>query len=55
MDISRPDLARKKKFRQTLYAVTAAIVVVVITAGVSRPALASRKKAETGLEQGLRV
>ena len=36
MDISRPDLARKKKLRQTLYAVIAAIVVVVITAGVSR-------------------
>ena len=36
MDISRPDLARRKKLRQTLYAVIAAIVVVVITAGVSR-------------------
>ena len=36
MDISRPDLARRKKLRQTLYAVIAAIVVVVVTAGVSR-------------------
>ncbi len=36
MDISRPDLARKKKLRQTLYAVVAAIVVVVITVGISR-------------------
>ena len=36
MDISRPDLARKKKLRQTLCVVIAAIVVVVITVGVSR-------------------
>ena len=36
MDISRPDLARRKKLRRTLYTVIAAIVVVVITAGVSR-------------------
>ena len=36
MDISRPDLARKKKLHQALYAVTAAIVVAVITLGVSR-------------------
>ena len=36
MDISRPDLARKKKLRQTLCAVTAAIVIVIVTAGVSR-------------------
>ena len=35
MDISRPDLARKKKLRQALYAATAVIVVVVITTGVS--------------------
>ena len=36
MDVSRPDLARKKKFRQTVYAVTAVMVAVVITLGVSR-------------------
>ena len=36
MDVARPDLARKKKFRQTVYAVTAVMVVVVITVGVSR-------------------
>ncbi len=36
MDISRPDLARKKKRRQTLYAATAVIVVAVVTLGVSR-------------------
>ena len=36
MDIARPDLARKKKFRQTLYAVAAVIVIVLITVGVSR-------------------
>ena len=36
MDVARPDLARKKKFRQTAYAVTAVMVVVVITVGVSR-------------------
>ena len=35
MDISRPDLARKKKLRQALYAATAVIVVVVITTSVS--------------------
>ena len=36
MDIARPDLARKKKLRQTLYAAIAVIVVVLITVGVSR-------------------
>ena len=36
MDVARPDLARKKKFRQTVYAVTAVMVVVVTTVGVSR-------------------
>ncbi len=36
MDISRPDLARKKKRRQALNAVTAVIVVAVVTLGVSR-------------------
>ena len=36
MDIARPDLARKKKLRQTLYAVAAILVIVLITAGVSR-------------------
>ena len=36
MDISRPDLARKKKLRQALYAVAAVLVVAVVTLGVSR-------------------
>ena len=36
MDISRPDLARKKKLRQTLLGVIATVVVVVITVGISR-------------------
>ena len=36
MDISRPDLARKKKWRQALYAATTVIVVAVVTLGVSR-------------------
>ena len=36
MDIARPDLARKKKIRQTLYAVTALTAVAVVTVGVSR-------------------
>ena len=35
MDISRPDLARKKKLRQALYAVAAVLVVAVVTLGVS--------------------
>ena len=35
MDISRPDLARKKKLRRALYAGTAVMAVVVITVGVS--------------------
>ena len=36
MDISRPDLARKKKLRQARYAVTAVVVVAAITVRVSR-------------------
>ena len=36
MDISRPDLARKKKLRQARYAVTAVVAVAVVTLGVSR-------------------
>jgi HlyD family secretion protein len=36
MDIARPDLARKKKLRQTVYAVAALIVIVLITVAVSR-------------------
>ena len=35
MDISRPDLARRKKLRQALYAVAAVLVVAVVTLGVS--------------------
>ena len=36
MDIARPDIARKKKLRRSLYAVMATVVVVLITVGVSR-------------------
>ena len=36
MDISRPDLARKKKLRQALYAVAAVMAVAAVTLGVSR-------------------
>ncbi len=36
MDIARPDLVRKKKLRQTVYAVAAVIVIVLITVAVSR-------------------
>ncbi|MXZ70168.1 MAG: HlyD family efflux transporter periplasmic adaptor subunit, partial [Acidobacteria bacterium] len=36
MDVARPDLARKKKLRQGLYAGAAAVVVILITAGVSQ-------------------
>ena len=36
MDIARPDLARKKKLRQGLYAGSAAVVVILITVGVSQ-------------------
>ncbi|MYD69247.1 MAG: RND transporter, partial [Acidobacteria bacterium] len=36
MDVARPDLARKKKLRQGLYAGSAAVVVILITAGVSQ-------------------
>ena len=36
MDISRPDVARRKKLRQALYAATAVMVIVVLPVGVSR-------------------
>ncbi len=36
MDISRPDVARRKKLRQALYAATAVMVIVVVPVGVSR-------------------
>ncbi len=36
MDISRPDVARRKKLRLTLYAATAVMVIVVVPVGVSR-------------------
>ena len=36
MDIARPDIARKKRLRQSLYAVFAAVVVALVTVGVSR-------------------
>ena len=36
MDISRPDLARKKKLRQALFAAAAVMLVAVVTLGVSR-------------------
>ena len=36
MDIARPDLARKKKLRHSLYTVAALTAVAVITVGVSR-------------------
>ncbi len=36
MDIARPDLARKRKVRRSLYAGVAAVVVVLITVGVSQ-------------------
>lgn len=36
VDIQRPDLARKRRIRQGIYAVSAAVVVVLITVGVSR-------------------
>ena len=36
MDISRPDVARRKKLRQSLYAATAVMVIVVVPVGVSR-------------------
>ena len=35
MDIARPDIARKKRLRQSLYAVSAAIAVGLVTVGVS--------------------
>ena len=37
MDIARPDLARKKQMRHSLYSVSALIVVALVTVGVSRP------------------
>lgn len=36
VDIQRPDLARKRRIRQGVYAVGAAVVIVLITVGVSR-------------------
>ena len=36
MDISRPDVARRKKLRQALYAATAVMVIVVVPVGLSR-------------------
>ena len=36
MDIARPDLARKKRLRQGLYAAAAVLVVILITFGVSQ-------------------
>ncbi len=36
MDIARPDLARKKQMRHSLYSVSALIVVALVTVGVSR-------------------
>ena len=36
MDIARPDIARRKRLRQSVYAVSAAIAVALVTVGVSR-------------------
>ena len=36
MDIARPDLARKKRLRHSLYSVSAIVVIALITVGVSR-------------------
>ena len=36
MDIARPDLARKKRLRHSLYSVSALIVIALVTVGVSR-------------------
>ena len=36
MDIARPDLARKKRLRHSLYSVSALIVIALMTVGVSR-------------------
>ena len=36
MDIARPDISRKKRLRQNLYAVSATIAVALVTVGVSR-------------------
>ena len=36
VDIARPDIARKKKIRQSVYAVVATVVIVLITFGVSQ-------------------
>ncbi len=36
MDIARPDLARRKQMRHSLYSVSALIVVALVTVGVSR-------------------
>ena len=36
MDIARPDIARKKRLRQSLYAVFATVVVALVTVGIAR-------------------
>ena len=36
MDIARPDLARKKRLRHSLYSVSALIAIALVTVGVSR-------------------
>ena len=36
MDIARPDIARRKRLRQSIYAVLAATVVALVTVGVSQ-------------------
>ena len=36
MDIARPDLARRKRLRQSLYVVSATIAVAFVSVGVSR-------------------
>ena len=36
MDIARPDLARKKRLRHSLYSVSTVIVIALVTVGVSR-------------------
>ena len=44
MDIARPDIARKKKIRQSLYVVLGTVVVALITVGVSRLEPAAPRK-----------
>ena len=48
MDIARPDIARKKKIRHSLYLALAIVTVALITVGVSRlPTAAPRKDRDT--------